>query len=131
MGEQVVRSRAARRIASSAPAAAGRVENGLQHSAFKCTCNRRGVLDIPKQIPQKNQERDCARDPEPRAGKQAALRSQEQAENNASSEHQHGVLVFEAQSREDAKPNPELLVARITGKVSTGPLQRRPVLPAR
>lgn len=36
------------------------------------------------------------------ASKQAALRSQEQAVNNAGSEYQHRVLVFEAQSREDA-----------------------------
>ena len=43
--------------------------------------------------------------------KRTALRSQEQADDDAGAEDQHGVLVFEAESRQDAEPDPELLVA--------------------
>jgi hypothetical protein len=69
------------------------------------------MLDTPQQIRQEDEERDRAGDPEPGAGKHAALRSQDQAEDDAGSKDQHGILVFQAESREDAEPDPELLVA--------------------
>lgn len=59
------------------------------------------VMDVPHEIRRKNQECDGAPDPEPAVGKPAALRSQDQAQENAATEDQHGVLVFQPDSRHD------------------------------
>ena len=69
------------------------------------------VLDVPQEIRQEDQESDRAADPDPGARERAALRSQHQADHDAGAEDQHGVLVFEADSRQDAEPDPEFRVA--------------------
>src|SRR5208282_897780 len=66
---------------------------------------REVMLDIPQQVRQKNEKRGRAADPEPGAGKRTALRGQEQAKDEAGSENQRRILIFEAESSHDAEPD--------------------------
>src|SRR5260370_41308218 len=68
------------------------------------------VLDVPEKIRQEDRERHRTADPEPVSGERAALRSQEQAEDETSAEDQHRVFVFDANARQHAKRDPQLLV---------------------
>src|SRR6266480_3106090 len=67
--------------------------------------------DVPQQVRQKNEQRDRAADPEPRASKHTPMRGHEQAETHGGAEDQHRIFVFEAESGDDSEPDPELFVA--------------------
>ena len=63
------------------------------------------IVDVPQQVRQEEQERDGAADPQPFRAQKPALLRQEQTYYDAETEDRHGVLVFEAHSRQHPEPD--------------------------
>ena len=77
------------------------------------------VLHIPKQVGQEDEKCDETADPEPLGAKESAFRSRQQTSHNSEAKDQHGVLVLEPDSRQQAEPKPELRVTGLTMRMTT------------
>src|SRR6266436_9128233 len=64
------------------------------------------ILNIPEKIRKKNQERERAAEPDPLAGKDAALLGEQEPYHDGKSENANRVFFLQTDACDDAKPEP-------------------------
>src|SRR5258708_32137852 len=64
------------------------------------------IPDIPDDIRKENHKDECAAKPDPLLAKNIALLGQQKSDYDAESEHRNRVLFFQANARDNTKPEP-------------------------
>ncbi len=64
------------------------------------------IVNVPKQVRQKDQESREPAKPKPRTEQRAALRSQQKPDDHTEAEQSDRIFFLQAQSRDDAEPKP-------------------------
>ena len=74
--------------------------------------NERPVpMNVPEEVRQENQKSDGAGDPDPFVGEGLTFRCEQQSDDNTQPEHGYRIFVLQADARQHAEPQPQLLVA--------------------